>query len=94
MSYKITGCDLSKIHFFLDLVHIVSLYYYIIYSLKNWSLLITFSRRGIMDFSYTMRKRIRQEMGEIGLVYGVVTVATVLALMTPSVFQFLGWLLA
>ena len=47
-----------------------------------------------MDFSYTMRKRIRQEMGEIGLVYGVVTVATVLALMTPSVFQFLGWLLA
>ncbi len=47
-----------------------------------------------MDFSCTMRKKIRQEMGEIGLIYGVVTVATVLALMTPPVFHFLGWLLA
>jgi len=47
-----------------------------------------------MDSSYTMRKRIRQEMGEIGVVYGIATVATVLVLLTPSVFQFLGWLLA
>jgi len=47
-----------------------------------------------MDFSCTMRNRIRQEMGEIGLVYGVATAATVLVLLTPSVFYFLGWLLA